>query len=92
MPLTSNPTICYSLHTRDEEYPVLNRQPSYYNPLDTYTLAKGDQKHYQQQYGDMYFLRLAKLKPAVEAIADEEWRDFEVYGATYPSCRVIKGL
>ncbi|KAL8798395.1 MAG: hypothetical protein Q9182_006689 [Xanthomendoza sp. 2 TL-2023] len=64
----------------DEEYPVLDRQPSYYNPLDTFTLDKGDQKHYQQQYGDMYFLRLAKLKPAVEAIADEEWRDFEIAG------------
>ncbi|KAL8730026.1 MAG: hypothetical protein Q9166_004350 [cf. Caloplaca sp. 2 TL-2023] len=65
---------------RGEDYPVLNRQPSYYNSLDTFTLANGDQKHYQQQYGDMYFLRLAKLKPAVEAIADEEWKDFEIAG------------
>ncbi|KAL8800619.1 MAG: hypothetical protein Q9200_007193 [Gallowayella weberi] len=64
----------------DEEYLVLDRQPSYYNPLDTFVLDKGDQKHYQQQYGDMYFLRLAKLKPAVEAIADEEWKDFEIAG------------
>lgn len=26
----------------------------------------------------MYFLRLAKLKPAVEAVASEAWDDFEV--------------
>lgn len=26
----------------------------------------------------MYFLRLAKLKPAVEEIAEEAWNDFEV--------------
>ncbi|KAL8702687.1 MAG: hypothetical protein Q9201_004148 [Fulgogasparrea decipioides] len=66
----------------DEEYPVLERQPSYYNPLQTFALAKGEQKQYQQQYGDMYFLRLAKLKPAVEALADEEWKDIEIAGET----------
>jgi hypothetical protein len=26
----------------------------------------------------MYFLRLAKLKPAVEELAQEAWEDFEV--------------
>ncbi|KAL8685184.1 MAG: hypothetical protein Q9218_007916, partial [Villophora microphyllina] len=69
-------------NSRDDEYPVIERQLSYYNPLNTFTLAKGDQKHYQQQYGDMYFLRLAKLKPSVEALADEEWKDFEIAGET----------
>ncbi|KAL8872953.1 MAG: hypothetical protein Q9174_001502 [Haloplaca sp. 1 TL-2023] len=68
--------------SRDEEYPALERQPSYYNPLPTFVLAKGEQKTYKQQYGDMYFLRLAKLKPAVETIADKEWRDFEIAGET----------
>ncbi|KAL8633140.1 hypothetical protein Q9189_001040, partial [Teloschistes chrysophthalmus] len=61
-----------------EEYPALERQLSYYNPLNTFALAKGDQKHYQQQYGDMYFLRLAKIKPTVEAYAHEQWKEFEV--------------
>ena len=60
------------------EYPIIERQPSYYNPLQTFYLAKGDQKHYQQQYGDMYFLRLAKLKPVVEEIAAEAWGDLTV--------------
>ncbi|KAL9597796.1 MAG: hypothetical protein Q9219_004923 [cf. Caloplaca sp. 3 TL-2023] len=66
----------------DQEYPILERLPSSYNPLHTFNLAKGELKQYQQQYGDMYFLRLVKLKPAVEAIADEEWKDFEIAGET----------
>ena len=62
----------------DEEYPVIERTSSSYNPLHSFDLAKGDQKHYQQQYGDMYFLRLAKLKPAVEELAEEAWGNLEV--------------
>ncbi|KAL9120370.1 MAG: hypothetical protein Q9187_003072 [Circinaria calcarea] len=62
----------------NEEYPTLDRLPSYYNPLQTYNLAKADQKHYQQQYADIYFLRLAKLKPEVEKVAAEAWSDFQV--------------
>jgi DNA polymerase delta subunit 2 len=38
----------------------------------------GGDRHYQQQYGDMYFLRLAKLKPAVEQVAAEAWDGFSV--------------
>lgn len=67
-----------SRYSRDREYPTRERQPSYYNPLHSFDLAKGDQKHYQQQYGDMYFLRLAKLKPVVERIAAEAWDGFQV--------------
>lgn len=33
---------------------------------------------YQQQYSDMYYMRLAKLKPVVMALAQEAWEDFEV--------------
>ncbi|KAK4694532.1 DNA polymerase delta subunit 2, partial [Lecanoromycetidae sp. Uapishka_2] len=64
----------------NEDYPTIERLPSSYNPLQSFDLAKGDQKHYQQQYGDMYFLRLAMLKPAVEEIAAETWGDFEIGG------------
>ncbi|GAB7349538.1 hypothetical protein MBLNU459_g0240t1 [Dothideomycetes sp. NU459] len=64
----------------DQEFPTLNRTPSAYNPLGSYALAKGEQKHYQQQYADMYFARLAVLKPAVEKIAGEAWDDFEIGG------------
>ncbi|KAK5013579.1 DNA polymerase delta small subunit Cdc1 [Cryomyces antarcticus] len=56
------------------------RTPSSYNPLPTFTLAKGDQKHYQQQYADMYFARLAQLKSAVEQIAADAWEGFEIAG------------
>ena len=64
--------------SRDEEYAPLERAQSVYNPLHTFDLAKGDEKHYQQQYGDMYFLRLAKLKPVVEKIASDAWGDLNV--------------
>ncbi|KAI9781589.1 MAG: hypothetical protein M1835_004269 [Candelina submexicana] len=63
-------------------YPTHTRLPSSYNPLSTFVLAKGDQKHYQQQYGDMYFLRLAQLKPAVEEIASEAWEGVQIAGET----------
>lgn len=63
---------------RNEEYQTLERTPSSYNPLRSFNLAKGQQKHYQQQYADMYFARLAVLKPAVERVASEAWDGFEV--------------
>ena len=62
----------------DETYEALERAPSQYLPHNTYELAKGDLRHYQQQYVDMYFLRLAKLKPIVEEVAQEAWADIEV--------------
>lgn len=60
----------------------LTRTPCSYNPLQTFALPKGDHRHYQQQYADMYFARLAQLKPAVESIASEAWSDFEIAGET----------
>jgi DNA polymerase delta subunit 2 len=62
--------------TRDREYPSISRSHSSYHPLQTFELEK--EKHYQQQYADIYFLRLARLKPAVEEVAAEVWADFEV--------------
>ncbi|KAI9739767.1 MAG: hypothetical protein M1834_006487 [Cirrosporium novae-zelandiae] len=59
----------------------LERLPSVYQPLNTFNLPKGEQKHYKQQYGDMYFLRLAKLKPIVEEIAEKAWEGSEIAGA-----------
>lgn len=38
------------------------------------------EKTYQQQFSDMYFLRLAKLKPAVESIAASDWDDIKMNG------------
>lgn len=66
----------------DTQYPTLIRTPSSYNPLTTFTLPKGENRHYQQQYADMYFARLAQLKPAVEQIAADAWSDFEIAGET----------
>jgi hypothetical protein len=66
--------------TSNETYTTLERQPSSYKSFSTFALEK--EKQYQQQYGDMYFLRLAKLKPAVEAIAAQAWNGFQIAGET----------
>ena len=58
---------------------ALERVKSSYNPLHSYELAPGGHKQYQQQYADMYFLRLAVLKPAVEELARDAWGDFQVW-------------
>ncbi|KAL4810961.1 DNA polymerase alpha/epsilon subunit B-domain-containing protein [Aspergillus unguis] len=63
-----------------QEHELQNRNISVYNPLDTFRLPPGQERHYQQQYGDMYFLRLAKLKPAVERVAVEAWEGFSIAG------------
>ncbi|KAE8147692.1 DNA polymerase alpha/epsilon subunit B-domain-containing protein [Aspergillus avenaceus] len=64
----------------DEELAPVYRSTSHYSPLHTFQLPSGTDRHYQQQYGDMYFLRLAKLKPAVEEIAVETWEGFSIAG------------
>ncbi|KKK24977.1 hypothetical protein AOCH_003589 [Aspergillus ochraceoroseus] len=63
-----------------EQYEPIYREPAFYNPLDTFQLPPGTERQYQQQYGDMYFLRLAKLKPAVEEAAVEAWEGFSIAG------------
>lgn len=64
--------------TSDNAFPILDRVPSSYNPLSTFILPKGEDRHYTQQFADMYFARLARVKPAVEQIAEEAWEGFEV--------------
>jgi DNA polymerase delta subunit 2 len=54
------------------------RLPSQYNTRPTYLLPKASNRHYQQQYADMYFARLAQLKPAVEQMAADAWGDFSI--------------
>ena len=57
----------------------LTRTPCTYNPLATYTLLP-KAKHYQQQYADMYFARLAQLKPSLVQLATEAFSDYEIAG------------
>ncbi|RMJ25162.1 hypothetical protein PHISP_03953 [Aspergillus sp. HF37] len=64
----------------DEEHPPVYRRTPHYNPLHTFRLPTGHDRQYQQQYGDMYFLRLASLKPAVEQVAAEAWDGFSIAG------------
>ncbi|KAK6428566.1 DNA polymerase delta small subunit Cdc1, partial [Oleoguttula sp. CCFEE 5521] len=65
-----------------QPFPSLTRKPASYSPLTDFTLPKGEARHYQQQYADMYFARLAQLKPSVEALAAEAWSDFEIASET----------
>jgi DNA polymerase delta subunit 2 len=60
------------------EHSTIDRAPSHYNPLESFKLPRGADKHYQQQYADMYFVRLAQLKPVIEQQAAEEWDGYEV--------------
>ncbi|KAI3396458.1 hypothetical protein diail_12178 [Diaporthe ilicicola] len=58
----------------------LERAHSVYEPLDTFKLEKG--RSYQQQYADTYFLRLTKIKPAVEQVAEAAWEGTVIGGET----------
>lgn len=64
----------------DDKYGERSRQSSAYNPLYSYRLPQAEKRQYAQQFADMYFLRLQKLKSAVEVIAEAEWGDFELAG------------
>jgi hypothetical protein len=60
------------------EHELVVRTQSVYNPLQTFKLPTGKNRHYQQQYADIYFVRLAQLKPIIEEAAAEAWDDYEV--------------
>lgn len=64
---------------RNNDFTSSERVSSTYNPLQTFLLPKGEERRYQHQFADMYFLRLAEIKPVVEQIAQEAWEDFEVW-------------
>jgi DNA polymerase delta subunit 2 len=58
----------------------LERPESNYKPLDSFALPK--ERPYQQQFADIYFLRLTKIKPAVEEVASAAWEDTVLGGET----------
>ncbi|KAK4192991.1 DNA polymerase alpha/epsilon subunit B-domain-containing protein [Podospora australis] len=49
----------------------LERRESNYHPLNTFALPKD--RPYKQQFADIYFLRLTKIKPAVEEHSIAAW-------------------
>ncbi|KAK0752039.1 DNA polymerase alpha/epsilon subunit B-domain-containing protein [Schizothecium vesticola] len=57
---------------------ALERSSSNYHPLHTFTLGRDLQ--YQQQFADIYFLRLTKIKPAVEKVAEASWEGTVIGG------------
>ncbi|KAK4104867.1 hypothetical protein N658DRAFT_521432 [Parathielavia hyrcaniae] len=64
----------------DNQPDLFERSESNYKPLDSFTLPKDRQ--YQQQFADIYFLRLAKIKPAVEEVAITAWEGTVLGGET----------
>ena len=69
--------MAYSL-PRGDAADAPDRTQTAYHPMNTFVLDKDRQ--YQQQFADMYFLRLAKIKPAVKKIAEEAWKDTVIGG------------
>jgi DNA polymerase delta subunit 2 len=74
-----------SNHSSNDAPSAPARAESAYNPLHTFELPKGAEKNYAHQFADMYFLRLAQLKKAVQQKAQEAWEDFEVRSSTLPA-------
>jgi len=60
------------------EHKPIERCNSNYHPLHTFNLGKDLQ--YKQQFADIYFLRLAKIKPVVEEVAEAAWKGTEIGG------------
>ncbi|KAL8376283.1 hypothetical protein RB595_007397 [Gaeumannomyces hyphopodioides] len=58
--------------------PAPERLLSGYKPLDSFVLPR--ERQYQQQYGDMYFLRLTMVRPAVEQVAAAAFGDVIIGG------------
>ncbi|KAF4970090.1 hypothetical protein FSARC_2791 [Fusarium sarcochroum] len=62
----------------DAAHEVPSRSTSSYKPLQSFALDK--QRSYKQQYGDMYFLRLTKIKPSVDQVAATAWNGTTIGG------------
>lgn len=79
--MSSSPQpVCFNSNadTRDLSQKAPIRAESAYKPLHSFALEK--QRSYKQQFGDMYFLRLTKIKPAVEEVAAKAWEGTEIGG------------
>ena len=80
-------THCPRNHTSQTS---ITRSCSRYQPLSTFVLPK--LKHYQQQYSDIYFIRLGKLKPAVERNAAEAWDELQVMMIDMITISLVRSL
>ncbi|KAK4238704.1 DNA polymerase alpha/epsilon subunit B-domain-containing protein [Achaetomium macrosporum] len=65
--------------SREAPEPI-ERSESNYRPLNTFALPQDRQ--YQQQFADIYFLRLTKIKPFVEEVANAAWEGTILGGET----------
>lgn len=64
--------------TTTDNHDAVFRQLSVYHPLTSFELPPGSSRSYRQQFADIYFLRLAALKPVAAAAASTAWDGFIV--------------
>lgn len=76
----SKPLTLFVYYLSGKPADLLERCESNYKSLDSFALPKDRQ--YQQQFADIYFLRLTKIKPAVEQVASTAWEGTVLGGET----------
>ncbi|KAI5306666.1 N-acetyltransferase 9 [Ascosphaera pollenicola] len=64
----------------DDVYETDERVDSLYCPLTNYRLPPGGARQFQQQFADIYFLRLTQLKPVLAEIARQAWEGLTIGG------------
>ncbi|KZZ95664.1 DNA polymerase alpha/epsilon, subunit B [Ascosphaera apis ARSEF 7405] len=64
----------------DDVYETDERVDSLYCPLTNYRLPPGGARQFQQQFADIYFLRLTQLKPVVTEVARQAWEGLTIGG------------
>ncbi|KAH8147721.1 uncharacterized protein LAJ45_08186 [Morchella importuna] len=67
----------------EREYTTPHRLQSTHTPNPRFTIST---RTYQQQFSTMYFLRLASLKPHVDALAHSAWGDTTIAGEAVQHC------
>ncbi|MBE7180194.1 MAG: hypothetical protein INR71_03130, partial [Terriglobus roseus] len=81
---SSQPTVSDKTdgHSADNDFTSPTRLQSTYKPLSTFVLPADESRSYQHQFADMYFLRLAELKPAIETVAAAAFASHSIAGET----------
>ncbi|KAL7273410.1 DNA polymerase delta small subunit Cdc1 [Rhizina undulata] len=61
----------------DDTYNSVQRAQAEFESIPRFRIKE---RTYQQQFSDIYFLRLTKLKPQVDKVAEAAWDDLEIQG------------
>ncbi|KAK9478819.1 DNA polymerase alpha/epsilon subunit B-domain-containing protein [Lipomyces japonicus] len=97
MPVASTSTLdldgLLTASNHDNSHAVFTRASSQFNPIKEYNdefFITYKNKTYNQQYANLYYIRLAMLKPRVSKIAAECWTGMKIAGQSVkPTGRVL---